>query len=198
MVSNVGRKEILPGPYLVQGGTVALAEQLALAMVDTRHQSILATGLPLTNSERPRNWLEQPQVDGVPYRFKIYWKSEEGRYPLSCVQRFPDVTDQDNDEEVEHRRKMERKALFETIREKNPDECPYGNLPGGWRYTNTNPNRGPVMPDAWFSYWHDQTDVRCFRSPPAYEKTPNYYCYACHVKTTAQQPLKRCSGWWTT
>eukprot|EP00971_Amphidinium_carterae_P274285 5443276-Amphidinium_carterae.2 len=121
---------------------------------DTRH---MAGGKTL----RP-DWLGSDSISLVRGQggrpFEIIYESEQGRYPFSSVPRLPDVIPGD-DESVLERHRLERKALFETIREENPDEYPWPGAPEELDpyCPNRDPKNGPVNWDIWFSHCHRQT-----------------------------------------
>eukprot|EP00971_Amphidinium_carterae_P038017 747509-Amphidinium_carterae.1 len=156
---------------------------------------------PLPGDRRP-----YPGLAESPPR--IEYKNEAGLYPLSCVQRLPDV-DPARRETIEPRRVMERKALFETIITKSwrtrespgrsmrsPDDYPWPQMEDElFDCTNNDPHNGPVSRDVWHVYWNRQTELFCdFPPPQEVEEAGLYRCYVCRAMPTRenQVTLKRC------
>eukprot|EP00971_Amphidinium_carterae_P330562 6463675-Amphidinium_carterae.2 len=128
----------------------------------------------------------------------IVYKNETGLYPLSCVQRFPDV-DLARRETIEQRRIMDRKALFESFVSipgrstpgrsmRNPDDYPWIPLEDElFDCKNKNPHKGPVSRDVWHVYWNRQTECFCdFPPSQVAEEEGLYRCYVCRERPSRE------------
>eukprot|EP00971_Amphidinium_carterae_P317645 6314279-Amphidinium_carterae.1 len=166
---------------------------------------------PGPRPHRLRSWRNKlyPDLDAPAGPFVLY-KHEEGRYPFSCIQKFPDV-DPARRESLEERRIAERKAVFETIVTTkwktptdpgyimcNPDDYPWEALEEELFYCkNRDPRKGPVARDRWHVYWNHQADLFC--EAPANDTTRRagrYRCYVCKQQhwsiTRDGVELRRC------